>query len=306
MPGQVAWEPLLNPGHAESGIKKERDLLQKRLLWDAWHYMAAEELVDVAEIKEQLLETPKQRVLLEQLNQARKIRTTNIKQRRQRRETRRQRMIELELPAESVEQDDDEEDPGLGSGGEGSEDNEEGPMPPPPPPRRYGLSGVPGGPRASYPPRRSAYRGSFNAETSDDDVVETVRTGSHAVASRSRGPASVRASGSKRRRNEGSRTHSSQRHSQVSNMFASSSPQLPDDADDDDRHEGPLVPGVNGDFDDEEGAVAEAKRQSLSVVPEERRNPWTFETGLDYDGSLATAIQNSMAQGSPSRQSRPL
>jgi hypothetical protein len=303
MPGQVAWEPLLGAGHAESGVKKERDRLQKMLLCDSWRYTVAEDPAHIETIRTQLQETTKQRVLLGQLDQARKTRSINIKRRRQRRERRRQRTIELGLPAESVEQDDDEENSGLGSGGEGEgdEDNERGSMPPPQPPRRYGPNGTPSGPRASRPPRNWTREMSSIVED-DDDVVETVRSGSNAAASRSRGPASVRASGSKRRRNEGSETHRSRGRTESSaGMLVRSDSyqsQRLSSADDNGRHDGPLVPGVNGDFDNEEDAVSEAIRQS--VIPEERMNTLNFENGL------ATALRNSMAPASPSRQSRPL
>jgi hypothetical protein len=313
MPGQVAWESLLGIEHTESVVKKERERLQKMLLWDAWRYTVAEDPMDIEIIKMQLQETTKQRALLMELDLVRKTKSNNIKRNRQRRERRRQRMLELGLPAESVEEDDDEEDSGLGSGGEGGEDNEEGSMPPPPPPRRYGPNGTPGGLRLSQTPRFRTHRGSSGAEVDDDDFVETVRTGSSGSVSRSRGQASARASGSKRRRREGSGTQNSHRRTESRNnyndMFVSSTTSQNDVDDVDGRRENPLVRGVNGEFQNEEDAVAEAVRRSVmpeddavaeavrrsvmpgedavadavrrSEMPEELRNIEGFDDGLD-------------------------
>ena len=132
--GEVAWEPLLSHEYVKSGAKAERLLLQRKLLYDAGRYLVATDPADTAIIKAQLQSTRKGSVLLNELDRARKARSTNIKQTRQRREKRRLKKIEQGLPAEFVEKDDDEEDSGLGSEGEDGEDNEEDRMPPPPPP----------------------------------------------------------------------------------------------------------------------------------------------------------------------------
>jgi len=210
--GEVAWEHILNHEYCKTGAKAERLQLQRKLLYDAWRYLVATEPEEIATIKAQLQSSQKGSVLSNELDRARKARSSNIKQTRQRREKRRQRKIEQGLPAESVEKDDDEKDSGLGSEGEGGVENEEGAMPPPPPPSIRRPDRAPSGTRASLLSGSWSRSGSLSVDNDDDDVVEVDRSGSIAAAPRSRDPSSsARASGLRKRRNESSGTHSSRR-----------------------------------------------------------------------------------------------
>ncbi|GAB7327292.1 hypothetical protein MBLNU13_g11175t1 [Cladosporium sp. NU13] len=131
--GEVAWEPLLNHAYFGSSVIAERKHLQRKILWDAWRYLVAQDPADVAEIGAQLQGSHRQRTLLKELDKARKTRTNSIRQREQRR-ARRAQLLDPNVPAPSIEMADD--DSGLGSDTEDDDEedieNEDGRRMPPP------------------------------------------------------------------------------------------------------------------------------------------------------------------------------
>lgn len=110
--GEVAWEPLLNHAYFGSSAIAEKRLLQKKILYDAWRYLAAQNPADVALIREQLQCSRRQIALLKALDKAPKARTNSIRQKEQRRARKAQR-LGPNVPAQSIELSDD--DSGLGS-----------------------------------------------------------------------------------------------------------------------------------------------------------------------------------------------
>jgi hypothetical protein len=291
--GEVAWEPLLSHDYVKSGAKAERLQLQRKLLYDAWRYLVAKEPRDIVIIKEQLQGSRKGTVLLEQLDQARKTRSSSIEQTRKRREKRRQMKLERGLPAESVEKYDDEEDSGIGSDVDaGGEDNREGRMPPPPPPPRFRVpNSRHGGLRTSQPPRSRA-REASSAVEDDEEVVEVVQPGGNAATSRGRGSAPPYTSSSKRPRNESPGTQSPRGRTggidRSKRLFgktlmtpASSQSQRPRDNGHNARHESPSTRKGHGDFHDDDEAMAAGMRQSLD--PSEQVIVGDLNNGPDDD-----------------------
>ncbi|KAM0713856.1 hypothetical protein Q7P37_010818 [Cladosporium fusiforme] len=125
MLGQVAFLPLFMEEHFESKVQKERSLMQRRLLYDAWRYLTAKEPMDVEEIRAQLEDdgsSARQRALLGQMDKCRKRKSRNAVQQRRRR-------MAKGLPAKTIENmsDSDSDD--------GYETDEGTPMAPPPLPR---------------------------------------------------------------------------------------------------------------------------------------------------------------------------
>jgi hypothetical protein len=163
--GEVAWEPLLNHEYFGSSAKPERLMLQRKILWDAWRDLVAQDPADIAIIREQLQGSHRQRTLLRELDKARKARTNSIRQKEQRRARKAQR-LDPDAPAASIEVSDD--DSGLGSDTEDDDeediDNEDGRrMPPPSQAANRRPSGARRGPVARSSPMMSDGLGNFGS-----------------------------------------------------------------------------------------------------------------------------------------------
>lgn len=105
--GEVAWEPLLNHAYFGSSAIAEKRLLQKKILYDAWRYLAAQNPADVADIREQLQSSHRQIALLKELDKAPKARTNSIRQKEQRGARKAQR-LGPNVPAQPIELSDDD------------------------------------------------------------------------------------------------------------------------------------------------------------------------------------------------------
>lgn len=122
--GGVAFLPLFCPDYFESNAKSERDLMQRRLLWDAWRYLTAKVPQQIEEITAQLNgpeSSVRQKALLSQMEKSRQRKSRDAERRRRQR-------IANGLPAKTVEDaSGSDSDDGYGSDGGA-------PMPPPPRP----------------------------------------------------------------------------------------------------------------------------------------------------------------------------
>jgi len=282
--GEVAWEPLLNHAYFGSSVIGERRLLQKKILYDAWRYLVAQNPRDVALIREQLQGSHRQRVLLKELDKARKARTNSIKQKEQRRARKAQR-LGSNVPAQSIEVSDD--DSGLGSDTEDDEeediDNEGGKRMSPPNHalRRRGLESHRGSVARSSP-MMSGGLGHFG---SADRTVAS--SSSQTNAAKRKRPADPELQRNSHARSESQR------------MFmtpeASGRPSRPEhNGNDDDKFDGH---GANGGLP-YKAALAAARERSLA--PGEDGNVLNENGGLNFDDALRAASRASMAPGSGS------
>lgn len=119
--GGVAFLPLFCPDYFESNAKSERDLMQRRLLWDAYRYLTAKVPQQIEEITAQLNgpeSSIRQKALLSQMEKSRQRKLRDA-------ERRRRRQVANGLLAKTVEDaSSSDSDDGYGSDGGA-------PMPPP-------------------------------------------------------------------------------------------------------------------------------------------------------------------------------
>lgn len=190
LPGVTAWGPLFNPAYIPSSSARERDLLQRKILYDAWRYLVAKTPSQIAVIREQLQGSRRQKRLLMELDKARKARSNSIKQRD--RKKARKLQLDPNVSAESIEKsDDDDDDSGLGSDtdNDGEDDDSDGDadrrrMPPPRPATPHRPSGSHRSSVARSEPMMSGVRGdSIDAENGAEDLDVGRRAGSAALSS---------------------------------------------------------------------------------------------------------------------------
>jgi hypothetical protein len=276
--GEVAWEPLLNHAYFGSSAIGERRLLQKKILYDAWRYLVAQNSADVAHIREQLQGSHRQRVLLKELNKARKARTNSIKQKEQRRARKAQR-LGPNAPAQSIEVSDD--DSGLGSDTEDDEediDNEDGRRMPPPnhAVRRRGLESHRGSVARSSP-MMSGGLGHFG---SADRIVASSSSQTNAAKRK-------RSADSELQRNSHARSESQRMF--MTPEASGRPPRSEHNGDEDDEFDGH---GANGGLP-YKAAIAAARERSLA--PGEDGNVLNENGGLNFDDALRAASRASMA-----------
>jgi hypothetical protein len=287
MIGEVAWEPLLNPLFLRSSATNDRRLLQKKLLYDAWRYLVAQNPADIAVIREQLQGSHRQRVLLKELDKARKARTNIIRQKERRRARRAQR-LDPDAPAASIEVSDD--DSGLGSDTEDNYeediDNEDGRrMSPPSRAANRRLHGARRGPVARSSPMMSDGLGDFGS------------------ASRNTASSTSQTNATKRKRPAGpGLQRNSHARSESQHLFmtpaATGRPRGPEhDGDDDDEFDVEVGQGTNGGLS-YKAAIAAARERSLA--PGEDGNVWDGNGGLDFVDAMLAATRASMAPQSGS------
>lgn len=256
--GEVAWEPLLNHEYFESSAKAERLLLQRKVLWDGWRYLVAEDPAVIAIIRAQLQGSHRQRTLLKELDKARKARTNSIKKREQRRARMAQR-LDPDAPAASIEVSDD--DSGLGSDTEDDYeediDNEDGGrMPPPSRAANRRPHGTRRGPVASSSPRMSGGLGGFCSASRN-----MASPNSHTNAAKRKRPA-----GSELQRNSHARSGvRSQSEALFITPEASGRPRPEQNlnGEDDDEFDVPGSRGADGGLSNE-AALAAARKRSLA------------------------------------------
>ncbi|TKA70115.1 hypothetical protein B0A55_06978 [Friedmanniomyces simplex] len=133
MKGEVAWLPHFDPARFPSTSGRERDLMQKRFLGDAYAYCVARGPVEEEALVKRLTDD-KYRKWASWFEMAQKWKKGDRKQRRQRRKEREETVISAGRPLEEVEMNSDS------SGDSGVEDVHD--MPPPPRPnKRKGNGG---------------------------------------------------------------------------------------------------------------------------------------------------------------------
>ena len=282
--GEVAWEPLLNDAYFGSSVSAERRLLQKKILYDAWRYLVAEDPEDIAIIRAQLQGSHRQRTLLKELDKARKARTTRIRQKEQRRARRAQR-LGPNVPVQSIEVSED--DSGLGSDTEDDEEediqSEDGRRMPPlnHAVRRRGLE-YHRGSVARSSPMMSGGLGHFGS--ADRTVASPPSQTNKDKRKRPVGPELQR---------------NSHARSESQHLFmtpaASGRPLRPEhNGDEDNEFDGH---GANGGLP-YKAAIAAARERSLA--PGEDGNVLNENGGLNFDDALRAASRASMAPESES------
>jgi hypothetical protein len=287
MYGEVSWEPILNPLHLRSSATSERRLLHKKILYDAWRYLAAQDPDDIAVIREQLQCSHRQRVLLRELDKARKARTNIIRQREQRRAKRAQR-LDPDAPAASIEVSDD--DSGLGSDTEDDYeediDNEDGRrMPPPSRAANRRPSGARRGPVARSSPMMSGGLGHLGSADRN-----TASSSSQTSAAKRKRPA-----GSELQRN--SRARSESQHLFMTPAATGRPRGHEHNGDDDDEFDVEGGHGANGGLP-YQAAMAAARDRSLA--PGEDGSVLDGNGGLDFVDAMRAATRASMAPESGS------
>lgn len=285
--GEVAWEPLLNHEYFGSSIIAERKHLQKKILWDAWRYLVAQNPADIAEIRAQLQGSHRQRALLKELDKARKARTNRNRQREQRR-ARRAQLLDPNAPAQSIEMPDD--DSGLGSDTEDDDDED--------------IENEGG--RRMRPPGHSAIRrplGTRRRPVARSSPMMSGGVGDFGSADRNIAPSSSQTNAAKRKRPAGSELQrNSHVRSQSQNLFmtpvATGQSQRPEQNDEDDDDLDLL-----GGHDANNGlsfkaAIAAAREQSRA--PGENGSVLDENGGLDFDDAIEAAMRQSVAPESGS------
>ena len=280
--GEVAWEPLLNHAYFGSSVMYERKHLQRKILWDAWRYLVAQDPADVAEIGAQLQGSHRQRTLLKELDKARKARTNSIRQRKQRR-AKRAHLLGPNAPAPSVEMADD--DSGLGSDTEDDDEedieNEHGRrMPPPGRAVDQRPLGARRGPVVRCLPMMSGGLGDFGS------------------ADRSMASSSSQTNAAQRKRPAGFQLQrNSHVRSQSQNLFmtpaATGRSPRPEQSHEDD--EGLDVMGGHGANNGLSHKAAIAAAREHSLAPGEDRSVLHENGGLDFDDAMEAAMRQSVA-----------
>lgn len=165
MLGEVAWDHLFEPKLFESSVAKERALMQRQILYDAWKYLKAKDPLEVARLRRQLEEgDPRRKALARESQKVRNLRSRVQK-------SRRRELLESGRPAKSIESDSDSES--------GYESGDSSQMPPPPPPRPAFRRPAPRRPGGGSPDvldgtMMSGVRGASIASSggADDDELE--------------------------------------------------------------------------------------------------------------------------------------
>lgn len=287
--GEVAWEPLLNHEYLGSSSKPERLLLQRKILYDAWRYLVAEDPDDIAITRAQLRDSHRQRTLLKELDKARKARTSRIRQREQRR-ARRAQLLNLDpnAPAASIEVSDD--DSGLGSDTEDEDgiENEDGRrMPPPSHAANLRPFGTRRGPVARSSPMMSGGLGDFGS--ADRNMASSYSQTSAGKRKRPVGPDI--------QRNSHARSESQALFMSPPATGRTPRPEQNLNGEDDDEFDMLGGHDANGGLPDK-AAVAAARARSLA--PGEDGNVWSENGGLNFDEAMHAARRNSMAPESGS------
>lgn len=90
MLGEVAWESLFDPRYFGSSRPKEKELMQRKILWLAWSYLMAENADDIESIRLELVQSkdPRRKALERECRQERKRRSRNATRRKQARTAR--------------------------------------------------------------------------------------------------------------------------------------------------------------------------------------------------------------------------
>jgi hypothetical protein len=285
--GEVAWEPLLNHEYFGSSAKPERLMLQRKILWDAWRYLVAQDPAVIAIIREQLQGSHRQRTLLRELDKARKARTNAIRQKEQRRARKAQR-LDPDAPAASIEVSDD--DSGLGSDTEDDYeediDNEDGRrMPPPSRAANRRPSGARRGPVARSPARSSP--------------MMSGGLGHFGSAGRNTASSSIQTNAAKRKRSAGSELQrNSHARSESQHLFitpeASGRPRPEQNLNGEDDDEFDMLGGhdANGGLS-EDAAIATARVRSLA--PGEDGSVLDGNGGMNFDAAMRAAARAIMA-----------
>ena len=132
MEGEILWQPHFDPAKFDSTKKKERELLQKRFLSDAYNYCAELDPVKVPKMEKDLRDE-KNRRWTSWFDIARKWKTNDMRLRGYRRKAR-EDLVPDDMDINECDINGDSSDDDDGDSGYGGDDSRAMPPPPVPPP----------------------------------------------------------------------------------------------------------------------------------------------------------------------------